>query len=161
LRCSKVAALRCPPRIKIPVRLIHRPNLPQKSAKNAERSAEFWNSLRDSTAEYTKKTDSIQSLQFRVFSVFRSSTPGVAKPPTTRTTPKKLIPEKALLHGFHEFALIRVRTLLYPWFEFFHSRPFASLADKLSAGKPAPVPCPSAFICVHPPCSRPSRQVCG
>jgi hypothetical protein len=71
--------------------------------------------------------------------------PGVTKPPTTRTTPKKLIPEKALLHGFHEFALIRVRTLLYPWFEFFHSRPFASLADNLSAGKPTPVPCPSAF----------------
>jgi hypothetical protein len=66
----------CPSRIKIAVRLIHRPNFPQKSAKNAERSAEFWNSLRDSTAEYTectKKTDSIQSLQFRVFSVFRGS----------------------------------------------------------------------------------------
>jgi hypothetical protein len=70
------------------------------------------------TAEYAEKTDSIQPLQFRVFSVFRGS---ISRKYQRGPIPRPNLPQKNAknakksLHRFHEFALIseiRVKAVL-------------------------------------------------
>jgi uncharacterized protein with NRDE domain len=114
-------------RIKRPVCLIPRPNLPQKSAKNAEKSftriprirtnrdfrsrgCETADARRDSTADYTEYTKKLIqfSLQFRVFRVFRGS---ISRKYPRGPIPRPNLPQKSAKNAEKSFTRIpRIRT---------------------------------------------------